>query len=90
MPGSCTLFSICCIKPATRTMKNSSMFEPKIDRNFTRSSSGIAAIARFFEHAPLEFQMAQFAIEVKGRIVQFGGICGFKRRLWPLRRTCIR
>ena len=34
--------SICCHKPATRTIKNSSMFDPSIETNLTRSSSGLA------------------------------------------------
>ena len=41
IPGSCTLFSICCMTPATRTIKNSSMLEPRIDKNLTRSSRGL-------------------------------------------------
>ena len=31
----------CCLRPATRTWKNSSMLVAKIARNFARSSSGV-------------------------------------------------
>ena len=37
--------SICCCRPATRTMKNSSRFEAQIAANFTRSSSGMSGSA---------------------------------------------
>jgi hypothetical protein len=39
-PGSSSSPAICCFKPATRIMKNSSRFELTIERNFSRSSSG--------------------------------------------------
>ena len=40
-PVSITLFSIWRFRPATRTMKNSSTFDPTKDRNIRRSSSGL-------------------------------------------------
>ena len=48
-------------------MKNSSMFEPTNDRNISRSSSGIAAVLRLFQHAPLKVQQAQLAVDVTAR-----------------------
>jgi len=39
-PTSLVSLSICCLIPATRISKNSSRFELKIVRNFTRSISG--------------------------------------------------
>src|SRR5215208_5158876 len=43
--GSCGSISLnaCSRSPATRTMKNSSKFDAKIARNFTRSKSGLFA-----------------------------------------------
>ena len=38
---SSTLLSTCRLRPATRTMKNSSRFELTMERNFTRSSKGL-------------------------------------------------
>ena len=59
--------SICCHKPATRTMKNSSILEPRMETNLTRSSSGIGRIVRFFEHAALKGEQAEVRIEVQIR-----------------------
>ena len=56
--------SICCHRPATRTMKNSSIFDPRIETNLTRSSSGFARILRLLEHAPLKREQAQMRIEI--------------------------
>ena len=64
-PVSTTPFSICRFRPATRTMKNSSMFEPTNDRNISRSSSGLDAILRFLQHAALKIEQAQLAIDVE-------------------------
>src|SRR4029453_13975320 len=40
MERSTTPAATCCLRPATRTMKNSARFELTIDRNFTRSRRG--------------------------------------------------
>jgi hypothetical protein len=37
-------------------MKNSSRFDPTIDRNFTRSRSGFIRIFGFFEDPALKFK----------------------------------
>src|SRR5215471_670138 len=37
---STTLPESCCLRPATRTMKNSSRFEATMEQNFSRSPSG--------------------------------------------------
>src|SRR5436309_1928820 len=42
-PTSLVSLSICCLIPATRISKNSSRFELKMVRNFTRSMSGCVA-----------------------------------------------
>ena len=51
-------------RPATRTMKNSSRLLAKIARKFARSSTGRARILGEFEHALVERQPAQLAVEV--------------------------
>ena len=40
-----------------------------IARNLTRSSSGLSDVAGFFEHAAIEFEPLQVAIEIVARIV---------------------
>jgi hypothetical protein len=40
MDRSTTPAATCCLRPATRTMKNSARFELTIDRNLTRSRRG--------------------------------------------------
>src|SRR5438552_915426 len=39
--SSTTPASICCLRPATRTMKNSARMEPRMERNLARSRSGL-------------------------------------------------
>ena len=46
-----------------RFMKNSSRLEVKIARNFTRSRSGSAIVHRLRQHATVELEPAQVAIE---------------------------
>ena len=41
-----------------------------MDRNLTRSSSGLCVVLRFFQHAPEEFQLAEFAVDEQLGIVQ--------------------
>ena len=54
---------ICALRPATRTMKNSSRLLAEIDRKRTRSSSGWCSLAGLFEHPAIEMQPGQFAID---------------------------
>ena len=69
-PAARTPPNACSRRPATRTMKNSSRFELKIDRNFTRSSSGLDGVLGFFQHAGVELQPAQLAVdEVLGLVM---------------------
>ncbi len=60
---SATLPESCCLSPATRTMKNSSRFEATIARNFSRSTSGTVGVARLVEHALVELEPRQLAVD---------------------------
>jgi len=40
----------------------------------------VATVASLFEHAPLELQVAELAIEIKGGVVKFGEVCDLERR----------
>ena len=55
----------CFCSAATRIMKNSSRFVPTIARNLTRSSSGWLVVARLRQHALVEGEPAQLAVEVE-------------------------
>ena len=64
--------SIVCIRPATRTMKNWSRLELRIERNFTRFASRGLPVSRLLPaHAALKLQMAEFPIDVKRGVIQF-------------------
>ena len=52
------------LRPATRTMKNSSRLLAKIARKLARSSSGQRRVLGEFEHALVEREPAQLAVEV--------------------------
>ena len=43
-------------------------------RNFTRSSSGCDRVARLREHALVELEPAQLAIDVKRRVLEVRGV----------------
>jgi hypothetical protein len=59
-------FSSCWpLRPATRTMKNSSRLLPEMDRKRSRSSSGCASLQASSRHAAVEGQPRQFAVEIK-------------------------
>ena len=63
----------CCISPATRIMKNSSRFELTMARNFSRSKSGRSSDKPFAQHAVVELQPAQLAVDVQlGDLRSFG------------------
>ena len=51
------------IRPATRTMKNSSRLLAKMDRNRTRSSSGMRVVLGEFQHPLVEPEPALLAIQ---------------------------
>ena len=53
---------------ATRIMKNSSRFVATIARNFTRSSSGCVGVLGLREHALVELEPAQLAVDVERRV----------------------
>ncbi len=53
--------------PDTRTMKNSSMFEPKMDRNFTRSSSGLFSSCASSRTRRWNSSRLELAVEVQRR-----------------------
>ena len=63
----------CCISPATRTWKNSSRFELTMARNFSRSSSGSSSREPLPQHAVVELQPAQLAVDVQLR--RGDGLC---------------
>ena len=67
--------SACPRRPATRTWKNSSRFEEKIEQNRTRSSSGTLSSAGQLEHARVEVEERELAVEKP-----FGGLAGGTRR----------
>jgi hypothetical protein len=46
--------------PETRTIKNSSRFEEKTERNFSRSSGGVG---RFFQDPPKELELLEILIK---------------------------
>ena len=55
----------CCLRPATRTWKNSSRLLLKIARNLSRSSSGVAVVEGFVEDPAIELEPGQLAIQVE-------------------------
>ena len=57
------------VRPETRIMKNSSRFEWKIARNFSRSRSG-HAVEGLLEDAPVEGEPGELAVEVEGVVLQ--------------------
>ena len=61
--GTATPAAIRRLRPATRTMKNSSRLEAKIARNRTRSSSGSVRVLGELEHPGVEVQPGQLAVE---------------------------
>ena len=68
VPGSSsrTLLASCCFRPPTRFMKNSSRLESKMAMNFSRSSSGLAGVLRLVQHAGVELQPRQLAVQQIG------------------------
>ena len=54
-------------RPATRTMKNSSRLLAEIDRKRNCSSKRMVAVGRLLQHAPVEFEPGEFAIDETGR-----------------------
>ena len=50
-------------RPATRTMKNSSRLLAEIDRKRSRSSSGWLRFDDFLQHAPVELQPGELAVD---------------------------
>ena len=72
--------SMRCRKLETRISTNSSRLLAVMARNLTRSSSGIAKIARFFQHAPVEFQPLDVAIEIVARIIELWAFHKFSWR----------
>ena len=76
------------MSPATRTMKNSSRLEPRMERNFTRSSRGFVVILRLLQNPVLKGEQAQFTVDVERRIVKrrvSDGACSWVFGDWPLR-----
>ena len=78
--GSCgsTSPKACSRRPATRTMKNSSRFELKIARNFTRSSSGLfASSASSSTRALNSSQLSSRLMKCSGRKVSGRAVIHF-------------
>ena len=64
-PASSTPLSTCRFSPATRTMKNSSMIGAHEGEEHQAFEQRVALILRLFEHAPLEVDQAQLAIDIR-------------------------
>ena len=64
----------CSIRPPTRTWKNSSRLLLEMARNFARSSSGARRLLGELEHAGVEIQPAQMAVDVAMTVVQRDGV----------------
>ena len=56
-----------CFSPATRISKNSSRLVHEIVRNLTRSSSGTRVVLRLRQHAPVELEQRELAVDVELR-----------------------
>ena len=67
--------------PATRIMKNSSRFDVKIAANFTRSSSGTFGVLGELQHAVVEVQPGELAVEVERGVLEVDGRARQRRRL---------
>ncbi len=68
-------------RPATRTMKNSSRLSAEIDRKRTPLQQGVARVLRFLQHAAVELQPGEFAVDEAIGIARHG--LAFRRRLAP-------
>ncbi len=55
------------LRLATRISKNSSRMAQEMHKNRTRSSSGMLAILGLLQHALIEFQKRQLAVEIQLR-----------------------
>ena len=55
----------CCFRPATRTWKNSSRLLAKMARKRARSSSGLRSSLRLEQHALVELEPRQLAVDVR-------------------------
>ena len=73
-------------RPATRTMKNSSRLLAAIARNFSRSSSGTSGVLGELEHALVELQPRQLAVEVQLGVLEVE-LGGDRRRLFDVLLT---
>ena len=70
--SSLSCAATCWRRPATRTWKNSSRLDAKMERNFTRSSSGVRGSQRLVEHPAVELEPGQLAIDVERRSLEIG------------------
>ena len=67
---SATLPDSCCFSPATRTMKNSSRFEDDDRQELQAFDQRHRRVARLVEHAPVELQPGQLAVDEQLRARQ--------------------
>ena len=74
--------SSCCLRPATRISKNSSRLLPTMQRKRSRSSSGTRVVLRLREHAAVERELRQLAVDRRGG-GRFHGSARRRRRRRP-------
>src|SRR5207245_5543863 len=75
--------SSCCLRPATRTMKNSSRFEATMVKNFSRSNSGSCA-----SQASSSTRRLKLSHDSSRLMNSFGSASGSTRELWRRRVRC--
>ncbi len=66
--------SMRCFRPATRISKNSSRLVQTMPRKRSRSSSGTSRVLRLGQHALVELEQAELAVDVR-RLVHTGHPC---------------
>jgi hypothetical protein len=83
--------AICSLTPATRISKNSSRLLDTMHRKRRRSSSGTGGVGRLGQHAALELQQRQLAVdEVVGRVAFKGmSVRAWDRPVDRVRSLCI-
>ena len=77
--SSRTLLASCCFRPPTRFMKNSSRLLSKMATNFSRSSRGLSGSSASCEHAGVELEPGQLAVDEQRPGIT--GMAGIGRRL---------
>ncbi len=63
----------CCFRPPILFMKNSSRFDPTMERNFTRSRRGVLESLSFVEDPVVEVQPGEFPVQITLRSQEVEG-----------------